>query len=267
LNTLSLPPVPKARLRQLVRLGSRRFRRKEGLFVAESVRLVEEALACRIEIAWAVCTAKPDERSLALVNRLAETGAEVFQAAHRDLERSLDVAAPQALAAVCRIPQRSLEDFRSAQKSLVVVCDGVGDPGNLGSVIRVAAAAGCAAVLLAPGTVDPYNPRCVRGAMGALFRIPVVEVETAEILTGFLQRLDYAVFCADSGGENVFLREKFPARSALVLGSEARGLSAFTSALAPRRLAIPMALGVESLNVAVAAGTLFYRMAERQEAG
>lgn len=266
-NESNLPPIPGARLRQLVRLGSRKFRRKEGLFVVDGARLVEEALTSGIEIGWAVCAPDADERSRALATRLAEAGVDVFRVVRRDLERTLDTAAPQALAAVCRIPSRSLEDLEPGEKSRLAVCDGIGEPGNLGSIIRAAAAAACQAVLLAPGTVDPYNPRCVHGTMGALLRIPVIEVQDALHLAGFLERNRFSVFCADAGGENVFTVKRFPARCALVLGGEPRGPSEFTATLAPRWLGIPMAAGVESLNVAVAAGIILYRMAEIQETG
>ena len=261
------PPVPKARLRQLARLGSRKLRRKEGFFVADGARLVEEALASGIEIGWAACAPDADDRSRALAARLAEAGVEVFRAERQDLERTLDAAAPQALAAVCRIPRHSLEEIKPADKSLLAVCDGIGEPGNLGSVIRAAAAAGCQAVLLAPGTVDPYNPRCVHGAMGALFRIPVIEVQTALNLAGFLEKNKFSMFCAAAGGDNIFSVKSFPLRCALFLGGEPCGPSKFTDTLAPRRLGIPLAAGVESLNVAVAAGIILYRMAELQEDG
>ena len=257
-----LPVLSGAKEKILARLTHRKYRQEEGLFLAEGLKLVGEALDCGAGIEWAVASDTLDERAAGLLRHLLERGVPVYRASEKSLVKNLDLVTPQALTAVCVEPRRSLSELAPGERSLVVVSDNLREPGNLGAVIRVAAASGAAALLAGPGTVDPYNSKCVRGSMGAIFRLPVFEVQRKE-LEYFLESNAFGLYVAMAGGEDVFTLGKFPPRTALILGSEAEGPTEFTSGLGARPLGVPMAAGVESLNVAVAAGILFYRMAEK----
>jgi len=256
----SLPPLSRAREKILFRLLTRKYRQAERLFLAEGVRLVEEALECGVQIEWAVAAPGAGERAARLVGKLGERGIPVCRAEEKVLRKALDVVTPQAVAAVCRQPESSLKDLSVPDQALAVVCDGLKEPGNLGAVVRVAASAGAHAVLAGPDTVDIFNPKVLRGSMGALFRMPVIGAANQAILRKFLSEHDFSVFTAAAGGENIFSIDRFPARTALVLGSEALGSVNFPEA---RRVCIPMAREVESLNVAVAAGVILYEISRK----
>jgi len=268
-NFSGLPVLSKAGLKLLGALALKKYRRREGLFVAEGVRLVEEALAAGAGINWAVVADAggerlPGDRALKLLGELQQSGVNVYRAGEKDLRRVLDAVQPQAVAAVCRIERLTLEDWQVPGICLLVVCDGLKEPGNLGSVIRAAAAGGADAVLVGPGTVDPFSPKCVRAGAGSLFRLPVFEVDSADKICGFLLDNGFSVFEAAAGGEDLFAVDRFPGRTALILGSEAEGISPAFAGLGGRKLAVPMSRGVESLNVAVAAGVILYEISRRK---
>lgn len=257
-----LAGLSNAKEKVLARLTHRKYRQEEGLFLAEGLKLVGEALERGAGIEWAVASETADKRAAELVRLLLERGVQVYRASEKSLVKNLDLVTPQALTAVCVEPRLSLPDLVPGARSLVVVSDNLREPGNLGALIRVAAASGAAALLAGPGTVDPYNSKCVRGSMGAIFRLPVFRVGREE-LKNFMESRNFGIYAAAAEGENVFALDKFPSRTALILGSEAAGPTEFTSGLGARLLGVPMAAGVESLNVAVAAGILLYRIAEK----
>ncbi|MBW7998260.1 MAG: RNA methyltransferase [Candidatus Glassbacteria bacterium] len=261
----SLPKLSTARGKLLRKLKSRKHRREQGLFVAEGVRLVEEVVRWAAEIEWAVAAETDDPRGRNLITRLAgET--RVFRTGARNLDSLLDAVAPQPVAAVCRMPETGLDKLEIPGRALVVICDTLRDPGNFGAVVRTAAAAGCTAVVAAGNNVDPWNPKAVRGSMGGIFRLPVVECGEPGELAEFLDRHGFTVFLANMAGQSLFTVEKIPARCALILGGESGGVGECTAGLNQQPLSVPMTGGTESLNVAVAAGVMIYHLIRNQGA-
>jgi TrmH family RNA methyltransferase len=143
---------------------------------------------------------------------------------------------------------------------LILVLDQVRDPGNLGTILRTAEAAGAGQVLLAPGTVDVYNPKVVRGAMGAHFRLPVATLEWPAISQRVAER---AVWLADATGEVAYDAVDWTQPAALIVGGEATGAGEEATALATGRVSIPMAGRAESLNAAMAATVLLFEAARQ----
>ena len=169
----------------------------------------------------------------------------------------LDSATPQSVAAVCRIEQCTLEQLALKEKSLLIICDSIRDPGNFGAITRTAAAAGCDAVIAGGEGVDPWSPKTVRGGMGAAFRIPVIACSGPSELKSFLHANGFEVFLADMGGKDIFSMQAVGNRLAIIIGGEAAGAGSFSEQLDCSPLSIPMPGGVESLNAAVAAGTAY----------
>ncbi len=259
----ALPDLSAARGKLLRKLQARKHRAREGLFVAEGVRLVEEAAGCDAGIEWAVAAETDEPRCTALVERLARQ-TEVCRAGDRELSRLLDTASPQGVAALCRIPDHKLESLVLPARALIVICDTLRDPGNLGAVVRTAAAAGCAAVVVAGQSVDPWNPKAVRGSMGAVFRLPVIVSDSPARCAGYLEDNHFTTYLADMGGTDLFTLQKVPDRCALIIGGEAGGAGAFSARLHSAAVSIPLAPGAESLNAAVAAGIIIYHLRQAQ---
>ncbi len=244
---------------KLVRaLQTKRGRREaEQAFVVEGVRLVEEAARAGVAARLVLHAAGLDARSQAALEQLARLGGEVETVAAEVLAQASDTQAPQGLLAVLPWPVLGLP----SPLSFALVLDRLGDPGNLGTVLRAAEAAGAQAVFLAPGTVDVYNPKVVRAAMGAHFHLPIVAAGW-EALERALAGL--ALWRAEAHAGLAYDRVDWRRPSALLLGSEAAGPGDAARRLAPNCVHIPMAGQAESLNAAVAAAVLMFEVARQR---
>jgi TrmH family RNA methyltransferase len=246
--------------RLLRSLRQRKTREAEGLFLAEGVRAVEDlaASALPVRLAVAASTLGDTPRGRALLDVLASRGVAVHEAGERELAEMADTETPQGVLAVARIPSAALDDLAvDAEPAVLVVLDAVQDPGNFGTLARTAEALGAAGLIALPGTVDPWNPKSVRAAMGATFRLPVVPVDW-EALSPWLSSRGFITLAAAAGGEP--LPDPRPGRAALVLGNEGAGISNETRARADRVVGIPIRGRAESLNVAAAGAILLYEL-------
>jgi TrmH family RNA methyltransferase len=245
---------------QVRNLQRRKARKRSRFAVAEGVRLVEEAVAAGLEIQGAIVAAPALEhpRTAGLARDLASRAIDVEEVSERIFGDLTDSDSPQGILAVVAFPDWRLAALELRDGATLVVLDGVQDPGNVGTLIRTAFALGCAGALLLPGTADPRNPKVLRGAMGASFRMPVIQL-TDEQFAAWIRDSGVVAWVADTEGTDA-TRSTRPARLALVVGNEGTGVRPFLSGLAKLRVAIPLARGAESLNVAVAAGILLHEV-------
>jgi len=254
--------------RRIRGLQTRKNREREGLFVAEGIRVVEELIDSGLALHEVVVAPSVEDtpRGQALLQRFGQRAAEstrVLRATDVALRDLSGTDTPQGILAVARIPQRTLNDIafgadgidRSVRR-VVLVLDAVQDPGNLGTLIRAADAFAVAGVVALPGTVDCWNPKVVRSAAGSVFRVPVVYAGAHDV-AAWLSAHDARAYAADAGGRDIAGIEP-AARAALVVGNEGAGLSDEARAFADEIVAIAMPGRAESLNVAVAAGILLY---------
>lgn len=241
-------------------LQRRKARERTGKFVAEGVRTVESLLDSSLPVTGILAAASLNtaHRGLAILARAEQQNIPVLRVSDTEFASSASTDTPQGVLAISDIPDNSLQAPIARARYLVL--DGVQDPGNVGTVIRSAAAFGVTATVCLPGTVDVWNAKVVRSAMGSLFTQSVVSLPV-DGLRQFLA--DHAVECwaADTQGTQLgALTANAPGRLALVVSNEGAGLSPEAAALATRRVTIPMATGVESLNVAVATGILLHAL-------
>jgi RNA methyltransferase, TrmH family len=239
-------------------LKRRKAREKQRLFVAEGVRAVEELLRSPLRIRGGLIAPQllDAPRGAALADTLRSRGVELQEVAANEFSSAAETESPQGVIAIAEVPERSLADLRPDWKGVVLVLDAVQDPGNVGTIIRTAAAFGAVATVTLPGTVDLWNAKVVRSGMGAHFTHPAFSSTWAE-LDAFRTRTGTKLFAADSAGEPASSVTS-SSRVALVVGNEGGGLSADARARADRTIALPLSPGVESLNVAVATGVLLY---------
>jgi TrmH family RNA methyltransferase len=239
-------------------LKRRKSRERHSLFVAEGVRAVEELLKSNLKI-QGILTAPQlvgAQRGLNLRDAISRSNAEASQVTELEFRSAAETDSPQGVLAIAEIPSYDLDQIVSRSKTRLLVLDAVQDPGNVGTIIRTAAALGADATVALPGTVDPWNAKVVRGAMGALFHHPVISA-SAEAL--FPAMADGEIWGADASGETVGTT-RAPDKLALVVGNEGAGLSSSMRERVERLVSLPIAAGVESLNVAVAAGILLYEL-------
>ncbi|HWC11329.1 MAG TPA: RNA methyltransferase [Acidimicrobiales bacterium] len=248
------------RLRRLVRYP--RARRAERAFVLEGAHLVEAAVAAAVPLEG-IYVAPGGEGPL--VERARAAGLPVHLLAPGVLERVADAVTPQRLLAVAPIPETPLAELRGA--TLVVVSVGLQDPGNLGTVIRSASAAGAAGVICCDGTVDPFGPKCVRASAGALFHVRLVAGRPAVEVLDELGSWGVRRLGARAREGVPYHRTDLRSPTAFVLGNESHGLPPEVAAVVDGFVTIPMTSAVESLNVAAAASVLCFEAARQRSPG
>ncbi len=248
---------------KLVRsLADKKQRRASGLFVAEGLSNVREAMlaanpAMRPELLLYAAGRELRPEAAELVRQAEAAGARVLAVRPDILQSCCQTETSQGLLLALHIPQLSAADFvqRAKGKNLAVL-DGLQDPGNVGTILRTAWAAGLGGVLLVNDCADVFSPKVVRAAMGAVYHLPSLALDSAAALE-ILQQLDCELVCADAAGRD-FRQFQNVRPVAWLLGNEAAGPSNFWRSQASKLVAIPMQAGVDSLNVAVAAGILFF---------
>ncbi|MCB9135059.1 MAG: RNA methyltransferase [Anaerolineales bacterium] len=234
-----------------------RARREHGEFVVEGVRLVEEALAARLTPHTLLYTPDVGPRGETILAGFRTLGVEATPVSDAVMQAASDTQTPQGLLAVLPIQPRPLPPA----PNFVLILDGVRDPGNLGTILRTAAAAGVDAFLLPPETADPYAPKVIRAGMGAHFRLSIHTLSWNEIQT---VTRPLSVFLADARGEKTYTETDFTRPLALIIGGEAHGADAALQTLHPTSLRIPMPGNTESLNAAIAAGILMFEVVRQR---
>jgi TrmH family RNA methyltransferase len=241
-------------------LKRRKARERQGLFVAEGVRCVEELLRSSLSMRGALVDESfaDTPRGAAIVERLhhAKIPSEVVST--HDFSSAAETESPQGVLAIAEVPSYRLDNLPSVDRMRLLVLDAVQDPGNVGTIVRTAAALGVTATFSLPGTVDLWNSKVVRSGMGAHFHHPCLS-GTWDDLDSFRRDRGIELWAADVGGQSVAELEP-PSRLAIVVGNEGAGLSSSARSRAARLIALPIATAVESLNVAVAAGILLYEL-------
>ena len=243
----------------------RALRRSKGeLAVLEGPHLVSEAIAAGIELEELLVT--PDFAAGKEGRRLlAGAGREAVEVAPDLLRGLADADAPQGIVASALLPRRGIEALPIRRGAAYLYLDGVQDPGNLGALARVAEAAGVAGLACSPGCVHPNHPRALRGSAGSLLRLPVAWAVAPGEVGRHLEPVGgrWTALVAH-GGESLYeAGGALDGTLVLALGAEGAGLSAAAEALAERRLRIPLAAPVESLNVATAAAVVLFELRRR----
>lgn len=228
--------------------------------IAEGVRLVEEALAAGVPFRGAVVSPaiRDTARGAALVERLASHAVPVEEVGSRELAQLADTDTPQGIVAVIDPPTWELSQIAPDPRHPVLVLDGVQDPGNVGTLLRTAFALGSPGGILLSGTADPWNPKVLRGAMGATFRFPFASAADGEF-AAWVATHGVTLWVASVEGK-ALQRARPAGPLAVVVGNEGAGVRDTVQSLAHQLVAIPLARGAESLNVAVAAGILLYEV-------
>lgn len=235
----------------------RRTRQGEGVFVIEGVRLAREVIAAQLPAQLVLHTDHLDSRGRGLVHNLARLGAEVMIVSDAVMAACSSTKSPPGLLAVLPVPTLSFP----AQLTLALVADRLADPGNLGTLLRTACAAGVEAVLLTKGTVDPYNPKVVRGAMGAHLRLPI-ETLDLNLLPERLAGLE--IWLAEAGEGTPYTDIDWRQPLALAIGGEAHGPQPALRSMAKGQVHIPMIGTAESLNAAVAAAIVLFEIVRQR---
>lgn len=244
------------RVRQALNLQKNaRARRTERKIVLEGVRLIRDALECNNTPEFVLYDLQTADYEL--IAKLQEAHSILLPASAEVIKHVSDTQQPQGMVGVFPLPVPPVPQ----KPSRILILDAIREPGNMGAILRTAAAAGVEVTLLASDCVDPYNPKVLRSGMGAHFRLPVLEASWGEI-TSYCQ--DVPFYMADSSGDTPYTAVNWQARWALIIGNEARGIGERAKQLQAQRVAIPMAADTESLNAAVATAVILFEAARQR---
>ena len=256
------------RLKAARRLTKRALRQRERAFLAEGPQSVSEALASGARVTGLFVTAPAQARHAALVEKATDAGIDVQVVSGEVMSELAQTVTPQGLLAVCDFVDVPLEAAVAARPRLVALLANVRDPGNAGTVLRAADAAGAGAVVFADASVDPYNGKCVRASAGSMFHLPVVAGARLEETVAALREAGLRVVAADgraaSGLDDPETSARLAAPTAWLFGNEAWGLPPGLLDLADESIAVPIYGRAESLNLATAAAVCLYASARAQ---
>jgi RNA methyltransferase, TrmH family len=253
-------------------------RAEAGLFLVEGPHLLDAALEAGVLPVLTLFAPEVLERTAEgrrLLGRLAEArseGAELIEATPAVIERAADTQAPQgivaSIAATAVAPATVRARRRGCARPLVLILDGLSDPGNVGTLLRSALAADVDEVWLAPGSADPLGPKVVRAGSGAHFHLPVHSGQTWDEIAARLEGAPAVrqVLLAEASGSVAYDALDLTLRTALIVGNEAHGPSRAAARLATVRVSIPMWNGVESLNAAIAASVICFEAGRQRRA-
>lgn len=237
-------------------LTKRKYREEYGLFVAEGKRLIGDLIGAGLTPHLLLYA--EDFTDIAYLESVCPTADRVFSVSTPIFHKLTETKNEQGVIAVFPQLCPKLEHFEIPQNSLLLVLSGISDPGNLGAIIRNSAAAGVAAVLMEEGSVDLYHPKVIRATMGTVAKIPVFFGLSQEEIVAFLQKKQTEIYLADMHHAVIYYDLPVDRNIAVVLGNEGNGIGKEWRKLGLKGVMIPMENGVESLNVAMAAGIIAY---------
>jgi RNA methyltransferase, TrmH family len=268
-GTGSYPGVHSPRLKAARRLNKRAFRQRERAFLAEGPQAVAEAFHCGARVTDLFVTVPARTRHGDLVAAIATAGIPVHVVSGEVMDELAQTVTPQGLLAVCGFVDVPLAEVARAKPALVALLANVRDPGNAGTVLRTADAAGAHAVVFADASVDPYNGKCVRASAGSLFHLPVVAGTRLEEAVVTLREAGLRIVAADGRAgrplDDPEVQARLAGPTAWMFGNEAWGLPPELVALADEPVAVPIYGRAESLNLAAAAAVCLYASARAQK--
>ncbi|RBW57271.1 RNA methyltransferase [Tenacibaculum sp. E3R01] len=241
--------LSKNNIKLITSLQQKKYRQKHNLFVAEGIKVVNELLKSSLEVYQIFCV----DESLEF-----EKNIEVILISEIELKKVSSLKSPNKVLALFKIP----EEILTRKDDFIVALDGINDPGNLGTIIRLCDWFGIKELVCSGNTVDCYNQKVVQSTMGSLTRVNIYYTK----LSDYLQTIDLPVFTADMDGENVYKKYSLPQKAILVMGNEANGISSEVAAIVENKLTIPRfgeTQQTESLNVATATAILLSEFKRR----
>ncbi|TVS19900.1 MAG: RNA methyltransferase [Planctomycetaceae bacterium] len=262
-----LTSVQNPRIKQAVRLRNGRSRRRLGRMLIDGIREIHRAHRSGmsiIEVFWCPTGDRRPEQAQVL-QALVDDHVSVFEVTEPVFEKLAFGQRSEGLVAVAQTPKWDLDRLDIPSEGLVAVLEGIEKPGNVGAVLRSADAAGVAAVILADEGTDLFNPNAIRASLGAIFSVPVATAPGRQVLD-WLRHHGFSIYAAWLDGSKKYSQVNYGGRSAVILGSEAIGLSSLWRASDITQIRIPMQGVVDSLNVSATAAVLFYEALRQKTA-
>lgn len=275
INKLEITSATNPRIKAIKKLEQKRERDREGLFVIEGFHLVEEAIKHHAEIETILYSTSADVALLAKIETdliknqghqqnldSRNAGIDFILITDSILKTLANTPAPQGIIAILKQPKMAIEmllDDNKRPLAHLLLLDNVQDPGNVGTMIRTAEAAGFKGIILGDGSADLFNDKTIRATQGALFQLPIIKVNLEALLPA-LHDAGYESWVTTLEEATFYTALPKPQKCALIMGNEGQGVDPKLQKLASTKVKIPMLGQSESLNVGVAAGILIYHL-------
>jgi TrmH family RNA methyltransferase len=259
--------ISKNEIKHVRSLSQKKYRQSEQKFVVEGWRALKEVLSssAKVELVGILSRYIDDPDYRVILSKLEERGAEVRELTEKELDALADTVHAQGVIAVVQQKKHSLDANLLKKASLVVVADSVSDPGNLGSIIRSSDWFNIDMLLLGKGCVELFNDKVIRSTVGSIFHLPIVEGVDLPSTLRMLKEHGFLVIALSGDGKHGYDELSISGKLAIVLGSEAHGVSGEVRALADDVVRIPKYGKAESLNVGVACGIVLARVRSVEE--
>jgi TrmH family RNA methyltransferase len=246
-------------IKQLRSLSDAKHRKKEKAFLIEGLKMVEEALRDNLSVRMVVATPSLTQHHGKGVLKLAESKQkQILWISGRLMDSLAESKTPQPIMAIVDMKQHSEEGLLAHDAGLIVACWQLQDPGNLGTIIRTAEAAGAAGVVVVSPSVDPFNPKAVRASMGSILRLPIATVSDLPMFILKARKRSFQTVATALTGDSAPYDIDFLMPTVVILGQEGSGLPSEIMTEIDRQVRIPMVQTIESLNVATAAAVMLY---------
>lgn len=240
--------------KNIKKLKERRFRDKEGLFILEGLRLIEEAIKAKMEIDHIIISKDYEEKFEGFLQKNNDLDRKISFLSNNLFMQVASTENPQGIIAVVK----KKNNKNTLDGDFYLICDKVQDPGNLGTIIRTAHAAGVNGIILTKGTVDIYNDKTIRSTMGSIFYIPIFYDDENYRTIRSLKEDGFSLIATSLDESKNFFDEDLRGKTILAVGNEGNGISEELFRLADKKVKIPMPGGAESLNVSIATSIILF---------
>lgn len=248
------------------KLNIRKYRQEDNEFLIEGLRFVEEAVAANADIKYCIFSEnlKGDRASL-LLDKMRSKKIDTYMVEDKLINEICDTKTPQGIAAVVK-RHKINEDSIISDSNFLLIVDRLQDPGNLGTIIRTAHAAGIGGIIISSGTVDPYSPKVLRSTMGSIFNVPIIEAFDLSEIIHKIRGSGFTIYASSPSKSVPYWDEAYASKVAIIIGNEANGIDQEVIAQSDRQIKIPMPGGSESLNASVACGILAFEVLRQRAA-
>ena len=252
-------------IKYLKSLTDPQVRKRERAYLIEGTRMVEEALRDRAGVKQVIASPSLTRHHGRGIIRLAEeTGADLLWISDRLLDSIAETKTPQPVLAIMEMREPNEDALLDDPARLIILCNRLQDPGNLGTIIRTAEAAGASGVAVTPSTVDAYNPKSIRASMGSILRLPVVKVQNEHNFVQACKKKGFQTAALVLNGRETPFELDLTVPTVVMLGQEGSGLPAEEVVDFDHRIRIPMAETIDSLNVAISAAVVLYEVVRQR---
>lgn len=263
--TLEITSSSNKHIKYIKLLHKRKYREKNDEFIVEGLRIIEHAINNDAKISGVYYSDEitNTDRGRRLIERMSLEGVNLYKVSEKIFKEISTTDTPQGILGVVKRKHYSLRDVIDKEKFLLIILDRLRDPGNVGTIIRTADAAGVDAVAVLKGTVDIYNSKTIRSTMGSIFTLPIIHVEDTASIISALKLCKADIISTTLGAEKYHFEVEYGSKNAVIIGNEAEGISHELIRHSNIKVKIPVIGNAESLNASIASGIIMYELVKQ----